>query len=157
MPNTKKVAKGNNPSAKLLEIVINSIEDSKAEDIITIDLKGKSGIADSMIICSGRSSRQVSAIADTLYRALKQNGYENCHLEGQKTNDWVLVDAIDVIVHVFRPEVRSFYNLEKMWQAHFRPENKELPNAQSIADSPDAINAEPIAQSEEDFKHLSEE
>ena len=109
-------------TVELQELVINSLEDDKAEDIIQIDLTGKTSIADSMIIASGRSTRQVSAIADHLYRKLKHATGDGCKLEGMEKADWVLLDAGNVIIHVFRPEVRSFYNLEKMWAADFTPE-----------------------------------
>lgn len=108
--------------ADLLKLVIDSLEDDKAEDIVQIDLAGKTSIADSMVIASGRSTRQVSAIADHLYRKLKHATDNGCKLEGMEKADWVLLDAGDIIVHVFRPEVRSFYNLEKMWAADFTPE-----------------------------------
>ncbi len=108
-------------SADLQELVINSLEDDKAEDIIKIDLAGKTSIADSMVIASGRSTRQVAAIADHLYRKLKHATAYGCKLEGMEKADWVLLDAGNIIVHIFRPEVRSFYNLEKMWAADFTP------------------------------------
>jgi ribosome-associated protein len=108
-------------SAELLQFVITSLEDDKAEDIINIDLKGKTSIADSMIIASGRSTRQVAAIADHLYRKLK-HGPNGCKLEGMDKADWVLLDAGSIIIHIFRPEVRTFYNLEKMWAVDFTPE-----------------------------------
>ena len=108
-------------SAELLQFVITSLEDDKAEDIINIDLKGKTSIADSMIIASGRSTRQVAAIADHLYRKLK-HGRNGCKLEGMDKADWVLLDAGSIIIHIFRPEVRTFYNLEKMWAVDFTPE-----------------------------------
>ena len=107
---------------ELQELVINSLEDDKAEDIIKINLAGKTSIADSMVIASGRSTRQVAAIADHLYRKLKHATADGCKLEGMEKADWVLLDAGSVIIHIFRPEVRSFYNLEKMWSADFTPE-----------------------------------
>ena len=100
-------------TAELQEFVINSLEDDKAEDIIQIDLVGKTSIADSMVIASGRSTRQVSAIANNLYRKLKHATDDGCKLEGMAKADWVLLDAGNIIIHIFRPEVRSFYNLEK--------------------------------------------
>lgn len=115
--------------ADLLKLVIDSLEDDKAEDIVQIDLTGKTSIADSMVIASGRSTRQVSAIADHLYRKLKHATGNGCKLEGMEKADWVLLDAGDIIIHIFRPEVRSFYNLEKMWAADFTPEKM---NQQSI-------------------------
>lgn len=99
----------------LLEEILASLDDDKAEEIVTIDLKGKSEMADFMVICSGRSTRQVAAISEKLVDRLKQNLGLLCKVEGKETADWVLVDAGDVIVHVFRPEVREFYQLEKMW------------------------------------------
>jgi ribosome-associated protein len=99
----------------LLEEILASLDDDKAEEIVTIDLKGKSEMADFMVICSGRSSRQVAAISEKLVDRLKQNMGVLAKIEGKDTGDWVLIDAGDVIVHVFRPEVREFYQLEKMW------------------------------------------
>lgn len=109
-------------ATELQQLVINSLEDDKAEDIINIDLKGKTSIADSMVIASGRSTRQVAAIADHLYRKLKHATADGCKLEGMEKADWVLLDAGSIIIHIFRPEVRSFYNLEKMWAVDFTPE-----------------------------------
>ena len=86
--------------------------------MITISLDGKAAIADTMVVASGRSNRHVSAIADQLVERLKQEGHRNLRVEGMPQCDWVLVDAGDVIVHLFRPEVRSFYNLEKLWSEH---------------------------------------
>ena len=102
-------------SDQVLARVIASLEDDKAEDIVTIDLRGRSSIADYMVICSGRSSRQVGAIAEKLMERLKDDFGRNCKIEGKDQGDWVLIDSADVIVHVFRPEVRDFYQLEKMW------------------------------------------
>ena len=107
---------------ELEQLVINCLEDVKAEDIIHINLKGKTSIADSMFIATGRSTRQVAAIADHLYRNLKHVIGGGCKLEGMEKADWVLIDAGNIIIHVFRPEVRSFYNLEKMWTADFTPD-----------------------------------
>lgn len=94
-----------------------ALEDAKAEDIVNIDLLGKSSIADTMVVASGRSDRHVGAVADRVLRALKEAGHGRAAVEGLETCDWVLVDAGNVIVHIFRPEVRSFYNLEKMWSS----------------------------------------
>src|SRR5262249_54405858 len=99
----------------LLTLARRSLEDDKAEDIVVIDLKGKSSFADYMGIATGRSNRQVVAIADHLADKLKQSGHGPVPLEGKQGGDWVLVDAGDVVVHVFRPEPRAFYALEKMW------------------------------------------
>ncbi|TCD13804.1 ribosome silencing factor [Oricola cellulosilytica] len=98
------------------ELVIESLEDSKAEDIVSIDIQGKSAMADHMVVASGRSHRHVAAVADHLLRSLKEAGYGTAKVEGLSAADWVLIDAGDVIIHVFRPEVRDFYSLEKMWQ-----------------------------------------
>ncbi|MFV0333955.1 MAG: ribosome silencing factor [Tropicimonas sp.] len=100
----------------LLDHVLSSLSEDKAEDVVTIDLKGKSEMADHMVICSGRSSRQVVALADKLVERLKAGPGVPCKVEGKEAGDWVLIDTGDVIVHVFRPEVREFYQLEKMWQ-----------------------------------------
>ena len=92
-----------------------SLDDDKAEDIVQIDLRGRSDMADYMVICSGRSSRQVAAISEKLMDRVKQQFGRLSKVEGKETGDWVLIDTGDVIVHVFRPEVREFYQLEKMW------------------------------------------
>ena len=102
-------------SETLLEHIIASLEDDKAEDIVKIALAGKSEMADFMVVCTGRSTRQVSSIAEKLMDRLKQDFGRICKAEGKDSGDWVLVDAGDIIVHVFRPEVREFYQLEKMW------------------------------------------
>ena len=102
-------------SATQLALVKQSLEDDKAEDIAVIDLKGKSAFADYMVIASGRSTRQVVAIAEHLADRLKQAGHGYCPVEGKQVGDWVLVDGGDVVVHIFRPESRTFYALEKMW------------------------------------------
>ncbi|MCI2399903.1 ribosome silencing factor [Aliiroseovarius subalbicans] len=102
-------------SKALLERINSSLEDDKAEDVVTISLAGKSEMADHMVVCSGRSSRQVAAISEKLTDRLKQELGIFCKVEGKDQGDWVLIDAGDVIVHVFRPEVREFYQLEKMW------------------------------------------
>ncbi len=99
----------------LEELVLASLDDDKAEDVVSIDLEGKSSVTDVMVIASGRSNRHVGAIADHIIRKLKEVGHGRAKVEGLKTCDWVLIDAGDVIVHIFRPEVREFYDLEKMW------------------------------------------
>jgi ribosome-associated protein len=101
----------------LLPLVRSGLEDMKAEDLVEIDLAGKTSIADAMIVATGRSDRHVGAIADRLIKDLKDHGYGTARVEGLPACDWVLIDTGDVIVHVFRPEVRGFYNLEKMWGA----------------------------------------
>ena len=98
-----------------LERVLTSLDEDKAEDIVQIDLRGKSAIGDYMVICSGRSSRQVMSISEKLAERLKTELGVATKIEGKDAGDWVLIDTGDVIVHVFRPEVREFYQLEKMW------------------------------------------
>ena len=102
-------------SAQLLSIILRELDDDKAEDIVTIDLDGKSDIADAMVVASGRSQRHVGAMADKVLRKLKEVGFGRAKVEGATACDWVLIDAGDVIVHLFRPEVRAFYNLERAW------------------------------------------
>ena len=116
----KESPKSGNPKnqtsvKKLLTSVIGSLEDDKAVEINTIDLKDKTSIADFMVVASGRSSRQVAAIAGHLVQRLKKDKLAIPQIEGLPQADWVLIDAGDVIVHVFRPEVRDYYGLEKMW------------------------------------------
>lgn len=103
--------------SRAIETVLASLEDSKAENIVSIDIRGKSTLGDYMVVASGRSHRHVAAVAEHLLKALKDAGLGNARVEGLSGADWVLIDTGDVIVHVFRPEVREFYNLEKMWQA----------------------------------------
>lgn len=114
-PNNPEAAVGEHRSEEVLALVLKSVDDDKAEDIVEIDLRGRSDVADYMVICSGRSSRQVAAISEKLADRLKQEMRISVRMEGKDTGDWVLIDAGDVIVHVFRPEVREFYQLEKMW------------------------------------------
>lgn len=113
------------PGPAILSTVQTVLDDAKAEDIITIDLDGKSALADTMVIASGRSHRHVSAVADHVQRALKEAGHGAPRVEGLPHADWVLIDTGDVILHLFRPEVRSFYNMEKLWDDSFA----EQPNA----------------------------
>jgi len=108
---------GFDASSRALNTVLASLEDSKAENIVPIDIQGKSSLGDHMVIASGRSHRHVTAVADHLLKALKDAGFGAARVEGLASADWVLIDSGDVIVHVFRPEVRDFYNLEKMWLA----------------------------------------
>jgi ribosome-associated protein len=125
MPSALEVApKGASPtglaaagqsSKVLVEQLLGWLDDAKAEEIVTIPLDGKSAMADYMLIASGRSDRHVSAIAQQIQQRLKDLGHTRVRVEGLDASDWVLVDAGDVMVHVFRPEVREFYNLEKMW------------------------------------------
>jgi len=100
---------------QLKKEIENILSDNKALEIKSINLKGKTSIADFMIIASGNSSRHIQAISETLIDELKKKGINNCRLEGRNSNEWKLIDAIDIIVHVFHPEKRKFYNLEKMW------------------------------------------
>lgn len=103
-------------ASRALDIVLASLDDSKAENIISINIQKKSSLGDYMVVASGRSNRHVSAAADHLIKALKDAGLGMPKVEGLNSADWVLIDAGDIIVHVFRPEVREFYNIEKMWQ-----------------------------------------
>jgi ribosome-associated protein len=107
----------NDAVSRAIKTVLASLEDSKAENIVSIDIQGKSSLGDYMVVASGRSHRHVSAVADHLLKALKDAGLGMARVEGLAGADWVLIDSGDIIVHVFRPEVREFYNLEKMWQA----------------------------------------
>ena len=100
-----------------MSTVLRSLDDDKAENIVSIGLSGKTSIADHMVVASGRSQRHVGAVADHLLRSLKDGGFGSAKVEGLPSCDWVLIDAGDVIVHIFRPEVREFYNIEKMWSA----------------------------------------
>ena len=102
-------------------VVLASLEDDKAEEILAIDIRGKSSFADMLVIASGRSARHVGALADHVMRKLKDAGVKDVRVEGMPQADWVLVDAGDVVVHLFRPEVRSFYNIEKIWTAGAGP------------------------------------
>ena len=101
------------------------LDDNKAQNIITIDLKNKTYIADYMIVASGTSSRHLQSLSEILVTELKKIGLNNCNIEGRESNDWKLVDAIDIIVHIFHPEKRNFYDIEKMW-------SEEIPNEKAI-------------------------
>ena len=111
-----KIKKQNTTKLNLLNVVISSLEEFKAQDIVKIDLIGKTSMADSMLIASGTSSRQIRAIAENTVTEIKKSSNVNVNIEGLNQSDWVLIDAGDIIIHLFRPEVREFYNLEKMWQ-----------------------------------------
>jgi ribosome-associated protein len=118
MPESVSKSGSLRPDAKeTLRLVLARLDDMKAEDSVTIDLTGKSSIGDTMVVTSGRSQRHVGAVADHVVKDLKAAGVPGVRVEGMRQCDWVLIDAGDVIVHVFRPEVRAFYNLEKMWGA----------------------------------------
>ena len=99
----------------LKQIVINTLDTNKAENIVSISLKDKSSIADYMIIASGTSSRHIQALSEQVLEKLKKNGVNECKIEGKESNEWKLVDGIDLIVHIFHPEKRKFYELEKIW------------------------------------------
>jgi len=111
-------------SRDALQTVLTSLENAKAEGIVTIDIQNKSSLGDYMVVASGRSHRHVGAVADRLVRDLKDAGFGPLKVEGLPHCDWVLIDAGDLIVHVFRPEVREFYNLEKMWSAEAYSERR---------------------------------
>ncbi len=111
----KMMAHSQSISDKLLERILSSLSDDKAEDVVQINLQGKSSVADHMVIASGRSTRQVSAMAEKMTDRIKQEFGFTSKVEGKDAGDWVLIDTGDVIVHIFRPEVREFYQLEKMW------------------------------------------
>ena len=96
-------------------MILSRLDDMKAEETVTIDLRGKSTFSDYMVVTSGRANRHVGAIAENVAKGLKDSGIQNIHIEGLPNCDWVLIDSGDVIVHVFRPEVREFYNLERLW------------------------------------------
>jgi len=102
-------------AAETLRLILDRLEDMKAEETVTIDLKGKTAFCDAMVVTSGRSNRHVGAVADRVLEGLKKAGIPDARVEGMPHCDWVLIDAGDVIVHVFRPEVRAFYDIEKMW------------------------------------------
>tara|TARA_B100000214_G_C23705958_1_gene507477 strand:- start:262 stop:648 length:387 start_codon:yes stop_codon:yes gene_type:complete len=111
-----KIKKQNTRKVNLLNTVISSLKEFKAQDIVKIDLVGKTSMADFMLIASGTSSRQIRAIAENTVSEIKKSSNVNVNIEGLNQSDWVLIDAGDIIIHLFRPEVREFYNLEKMWQ-----------------------------------------
>src|SRR4029079_14604283 len=102
-------------ATETLRLILARLDDMKAEDTVTIDLTGKTSIADAMVVTSGRSNRHVTSIADSAVEGLNKAGLKGIRVEGKKNGAWVLIDAGDVIIHVFRPEVRAFYDLEKMW------------------------------------------
>jgi len=113
---TKKTTKPKiSPLDALCATIVSALDENKADEIICLSLLGKCSFADAMIVASGRSSRHVASLSDHVADALKKSGYNPAPVEGKDTGDWVLMDAGDVVVHIFRPEVRQFYNLEKMW------------------------------------------
>ena len=104
-----------NKIINLKKIIISTLDSNKAQDITEIDLSGKSSMADQMIIASGTSSRHIQALSEQVFDYFKKSGVHNCKIEGKESSDWKLVDGIDLIVHIFNPEKRKFYELEKMW------------------------------------------
>jgi ribosome-associated protein len=113
---TKAAALKAQPDAdKTLNLILSRLDDMKAEETVTIDLRGKSAFSDYMVVTTGRANRHVGAIAENVAKGLKEGGIKNPHVEGLPNCDWVLIDSGDVIVHIFRPEVREFYNLERLW------------------------------------------
>jgi|TARA_B100000676_G_C17487813_1_gene536690 ribosome-associated protein len=120
------------PAETLLTLVRDQLEDDKAGDIVVIDLSGKSSIADYMVIASGQSTRQVGAMTDHLLEMFRKNGLRGAKVEGRSRSDWVLVDSGDIVIHLFRPEVREFYKLEKLW-SHDLPEMAEASTAVQTA------------------------
>jgi ribosome-associated protein len=113
---TKAAALKAQPDAdKTLKLILSRLDDMKAEETVTIDLRGKSAYSDYMVVTTGRVNRHVGAIAENVAKGLKEGGIKNPHVEGLPNCDWVLIDSGDVIVHIFRPEVREFYNLERLW------------------------------------------
>ena len=115
IPNAPQTDGADERSEALHDLVLRSLDDDKAVEIVSIPLQGKSNIADYMVIASGRSTRQVAAMAQKLSERIKRDLGRSVRIEGLPVADWVLIDADDVIVHLFRPEVRTFYNLERMW------------------------------------------
>ena len=133
-----KVSVSDGPEAKELSKFIQDVlDENSAQDVIEIDIRGKSSIADYLLVASGRSNRHVSALADYVQRSLKERGFKDLIVEGQKAADWVLIDAGDVILHIFRPEVRVFYNLEKIWSVPL-PTGLESVREQAPEESTDA-------------------
>jgi len=114
-PTNAAIMSADTTDHELLELVLGQLDDDQAQEVVTIPLAGKSSIADYMVIASGRSTRQVASMAQKLAEKAKQAGHGPVRVEGLPAADWVLIDAGDVVVHLFRPEVRSFYNLERMW------------------------------------------
>ncbi len=112
-------------TSDLKKIILNTLDSNKALDVISIDLSNKSSMADYMIIASGTSSRHIQALSEQVLEKFKNNGIKNCKIEGKESNDWKLVDGMDVIVHIFNPEKRKFYEIEKIW-SEFIPKEKVL-------------------------------
>jgi ribosome-associated protein len=121
-PSTSKPKAAQPASAPLLAEIVNWLDDAKAEEIVTIPLEGKSSLGDYMVVATGRTDRHVGAIADQIAEKVKASTGTPVRVEGVPACDWVLIDTGDIIIHVFRPEVREFYNLEKMWKADIPPD-----------------------------------
>ena len=147
MPSALEGARKSTPPAEivashgshaLLDHILAWLDEAKAEKVVAIDIRGKSSLGDYMVIATGRSDRHVSAIAEQVQRKLKEEGYGRARIEGQPQCDWVVVDAGDIIVHVFRPEVREFYNLEKMWSAEFAEQRGQDDGDDGLALEPEA-------------------
>lgn len=129
MPASKsKTVSKSGPEPSLLSRILKSLDDDKAEEIVTIDLAGRSSLCDAIVVASGRSQRHVASTAEHLARRLKEAGYGGIRMEGLPQGDWVLVDAGDVVVHLFRPEVRAYYDLEKMWSVDEASEKVREPS-----------------------------
>lgn len=111
----KSQATARDSATETLKLVLARLDDMKAEDTVTIDLRGKSAFSDYMVVTTGRSNRHVGAVAENVAKGLKESGQKKLHVEGMSNCDWVLIDTGEVILHVFRPEVREFYNLERLW------------------------------------------
>jgi ribosome-associated protein len=118
-PTSTKSKPNEQTHLQMIDVVLKSLDDAKAEATVAIDVTGKSPLSDHMVVTTGRSNRHVGAVADQLVKALREAGFSKPRIEGLPHCDWVLVDGGDVIVHIFRPEVREFYNIEKMWSAEF--------------------------------------
>ena len=121
----KEAARYVGPAWPMMDLILNALDDAKAENTVAIHLQGRSSMADGMVVTTGRVNRHVAAIADQLLTKLKTNGTKNIRVEGLEQGDWCLVDAGDIIIHIFRPEVRLFYNLEKLWSADAPKEQAE--------------------------------
>ena len=111
--------------AKLKKIIEKTLNKNKAKNIVSLNLKGKTSIADYMVVASGTSSKHIQALSEILLKELENNGFDKCKIEGRTSNDWKLIDAIDIIVHIFHPDKRKFYDLEKMW-------SEEIPKEKAI-------------------------
>lgn len=125
VPRATKAKPAEVPSSELLKLILGSLDDNKAEDVVTIPLSGKSSVADHLVVATGRSTRQVASMALHLRDKIKASGRKTPAVEGLERADWVLVDAGDVVAHLFRPDVREFYNLEKMWSVDLTPSSVE--------------------------------